>query len=297
MDKLQTLSQSLDQYTVMQPDNIEVYVYRQNGGSLSVNGGLFYRFIFSEEGIPRKDKMFKSHFDNTKALYKLIKKEFLNGNIITSAIYDKDPYDWGHSGIRLENNRKQKLNIFFANDLLDEKRDELFKFRIMKKHDFALNAKKRIDHNQVERITIRPANYDGSSMIYIPNNEDYSSLQKRNHLAYYYHVTEHGIEGDDLTNISDIIRYYINQNLKDSPNYRYHHDHRGITTGLDIYFTSLGYRGRKYIDMIDPNLIDYLEKDSLIDDLYQVREGMKQGKQLKMEGIQNPVFRKKKEER
>jgi len=294
MEKLQTLSQSLDQYTVMHPDNIEVYVYRQNAGSLSVNGGLFYRFIFSEDGLPRENKMFKSHFDNTKALYKLIKKEFLNGNIITSAIYDKDPYDWGHTGIRLENNQKQKLSIFFAEDLLDEKRDELFKFRIMKKHDFAEYAKKRIDYNQVERITIRPARYDGSSIIYIRNNEDYSSLQKKNHLAYYYHVGENGIEGDDLTNISDIIRYYINRNLENSPNYRYHHDHRGVTTGLDVYFTSLGYKGRKYIDIIDSNLIDYLEKDGLIDDLYRVREGLKQGEQVKMEGIQNPIFRKKK---
>ena len=100
------------------------------------------------------------------------------------------------------------------------------------------------------------------------------------------------IEEEDIQIIVKIIRIFINKYILFKPKYKYSYNAKGQTTGLVIYFEN-GY----VIDIKDLDLIEKIEKNGIIDDLWfvmhQLIEKMPE-ESISFEGKEMLLVKKKK---
>lgn len=293
--KFQNLKMAADYFMRKYPKEISIVVSRQSpkmithlfGKKISdkeemveVHYNPTYRFTFSEEGTMRElqtsGKVIKS-----RELFEKIKEEFLENGLLTWIGYKGENSDTDHLEIQVINSKKEKIKFHFQSSTKEEYDKLKEEFEHLKQEDFKRYCNSLIDENRVQTFSIRPAVDDRSSILYIPNNEEYyTSLFTRGKLGYYYKKEEGRIELEELVTISEIIRHFINCHLKENPRYKYKTplDNiqnekdllriKNLSETLKIYFES-GIE----LKITDSDLIYGLEKLGLIDDLYQLQNG------------------------
>lgn len=259
------LSVVLDQFMHMYPRDISIYIGECIG--FCDKKYLNCRFIFSEDGFIRDKHILKKDFQNTLCLYNDIQKEFLTNKTLISLGYESLKISRQYMGIKLQNSQEERLNIYFCEELKSIYQDTINYYKQIKQKDFLEYASNPIKKHVVKKMIIRQAVDNRSGIIYIFNNEEYSSsLLKEKQLGYYYRKKDGIIDKDDLASILYLIRYFINCNLDRKPNYEYRLDCNYKTSALYIKCDS----GEK-IEIVDNDLIDIIEKTGLIDDLWRVK--------------------------
>lgn len=188
------------------------------------------------------------------------------------------PNDEEYLGIKIQNSEEEKLNIYFTSKILSEfvKLDRLM--QIMKMSDFYHYATRYIEKEPIEKIAIRPSADDRSSITYISDNKEYNSLRIKRQLGYYYRKNNSNIDEVDVWNICNIIRHFINSNIKSHPRYEYNETLKIICNP------------NVFLEIEDSDLIDQLEKKRILDDLWLVMHGV-----IKKMPLQEESLNKKEE--
>lgn len=265
MIKCEKLSVVLDTFIRVYPQTINIYATIPKRNQLFDDNPIYYRFSFSKEGEVRKEKLYKKEIPNTSVLVEKIKSNFLENKQLISLGYHYLCDNQIYNGIKLVNTLEERLNIYFPlneTSLFNKNRDFFIE---KKKVDFISYATKPIEKNVVDFIKIRPRSEHKSNILYTFNNYELSSYKKKKILEYYYSVND-DFNKNDFEIIMKIIYEYINNYLEEHPIYHYNLDRNYQTISLEIKFDS----GKK-IEIMGNELIDYLEKNCLIDNLYKLQ--------------------------
>lgn len=246
-----------------------ILVGKHVGSGIDPRDTFYYRFYEVINGKLEKSLIKKKGKQSTIDIYENILSHFLadekNEKFLTFVGYNtirpnqsKEEY----LGLTLQNNKEEKLNIYFTSKSLEAFNDLEELMQLIKKRDFCNYASNYIDQNGVRKMTIRPSIDDRSSIVYIFDNEEYNSLRIQRQLGYYYRKSGHVIDELDVENICNIIRKFINHNLENHPRYEYN-DILRIKCDKKIY-----------LEIKDGDLIDQLEKKRIINDLWLVMNGV-----------------------
>lgn len=262
MSQFYTLKEVRNEIVRSQFGKVSVFSSIHPGNKLFKDLIPYYKFQVSKTNL-RKETLLKKDFPNTSSIYKMIKEDFIKGKKIISIEHKRKKLEIEYEGIQLENNKGENLEIYFSKMAMQEYQKEKEKFTKIRMYDFYRYARKAIKKDIVDTMTIRPSFIKRSQVLYILNNLETSSLLKEKYLGYHY---EKGNPLDYFI-ISDLIRYFINSHIEENPKYIYNEDAQYQTVSLKICFES-----GKVIEIIGNDLIDFLEKNRLIDDLYDLNK-------------------------
>lgn len=259
--KLQNFKTSKNEYLEKYPQEISIFI-NQTAGVCKERLDLFYRFIFSEEYTYRKLNYYKKDIPNTKELYLIILKEFLQGRKFFSISYDEIRLDDLYYGFRLINNENNRLNIYFSENI--KERYQEFKIKIIQTQQM-INKKYLIScikNNDTDKIVFL-TNTKKSGMHHLYNGNQFDlTYQKDKKLGIFYQKAENEkeINKEDYSMTIESIYAFINANITETINYEYNYNGFYKNEKLIIHIGT-----GKEIRISDYDLIYQLEKGGLID--------------------------------
>lgn len=259
------------------PKDLVVLVGLYSGNKLIPNKTLYYRFLVNKNGELKETKIFKTRINTADAFESILTYFFVNKKLISESydIRKISPNSVEYFGIKLENSKGEKLNIYYSSKALSFAEDIGYLTAPIKYRDFYEYSKKHIDKGIVNRMTIRPGS-EKSQILYVFDNGESSYLQKRRELGIYYRESQGNIDRIDLSLILSLIRYFINAHLGVSLYYKY-----------EGYKLFIGVVNGPYIGMKNENLIDAIEKSRILDDLWLLMHGLIKEMPSQEESIEN----------
>lgn len=238
-----------------------ILVGKHSGNALVSNDTFYYRFFLMENGQMEKVNLKQKSNQSTKDVYINILTHFLEKKLI-SVIYDTMKIKEEYLGLQLENNKTEKLSIYFTSNALDAFTSLEKIIEHLKCQDYYSYAIKHIQKNVVELFSIRSSSQERSSIFYISDNLEYGYFHKQKQLEYYYRKTKEGIDEWDLWTLFSIIRAFINQNVEYSPSYVYKNVHHYESHLL------IQCNKKACIEIMERDLIKEIEKSRILDDLW-----------------------------
>lgn len=203
-----------------------ILVGKHSGNQLITSDTFRYSFYEVINGNLKKADINKKWNQSTIDIYEMILTHFFVNNqkekFLTYVGYNTfKPNREEYLGLRLQNSEEKKLNIYFTTKALEAFEQFVKLMEMIKCRDFYEYAIHTIAKKDVEKVVIRPSFDDKSSIAYIKDNEEYNSLRIQKQLEYYYRKNSRDIDEVDLWNICNIIRNFVNMNLKYHPRYEY----------------------------------------------------------------------------
>ncbi len=247
---------------------MEVFVNLHKGNVLVPNDTYIYKFFIWKNGkrVPMDIK--KKRHQNTQEIFKSILFAFLQENKLVSITYDITKFSEdseNYFGIKLENDLEQHFSIYCTCKSLAvlKSLDEFFTSK--KENDFYEYAKKYMETENINRLTIRPAGANKSAIVQIHERKDKYCFGIYNQLGYYYRKLNNIIEEGDLKLICKLIREFIHLNLEKHYEVHYHY------TSYQLFIRC---NSNSYIEIIDSDLIREIEHARILDDLWLVNHGI-----------------------
>lgn len=254
-----------------------VLVGKHSGNKLIQQNYLYYRFfIVTSNGIKQKF-LKKKYKETTKEIYEAIFFHFLQNKQLTficSDTFKKTKNGVEYTGLKLQNNEEEKLNIFFSQNSLDEMSKLEQTIKSIKMHDFYEYAILPIEKHMIEKLVLRSSDHKRSSIQYNLNSLRDDSFCIKKQLSYYYMKVDKRIDQSDLWLICTIIRYFINSNLKNNPYYEYK------SNNLFIYCNAM-----VCIEIRDSDLVKEIEIARILDDLWLLNHALIDKMPLQEESI------------
>lgn len=266
MNQFKNFSIIREEIIKKRPTETSIFIAR-NGNS------LFYRFLFSENGVERDEPLIRKNLHNTSDVYKQILNDFLNKIKIISS---EDIKQVGHStdaykGIVLQNIEGEILNLYYASNALFAYEEMKTFIETKIEQDIYKNGICPIEKRIVKRMIFSPTKKAIGYLSYIFDNKEYDNyhIKVQKQLNYYYEKHKNEIERKELKEILYFIRLFINANLKLNPKYKYLYNERLMTSKLMILFEK-----DVSLEISDFDLIDAIEHARIIDDLWLVMRGL-----------------------
>ncbi len=256
----------------MYPKELVILVGKHTANHLIQKDCSYYRFYIVKDGILKQEFPEKKRKETTKVVYETIFAHFLKNKKLISVAYDTFQMTSNteeYIGLKLQNNEEEKLSIFFTSKALNAFTKLEQSILSIKMRDFYLYTIDPIEKDIVERMVLRPSSDERSSVLYIRNNLRYNLFHIQKQLGYYYKKIGNKIDESDLCLLFSIIRYFINQNLENNPNYEYKQNSQKTSYHLRIHCNL-----KSYIEIIDDDLIREIEKSRILDDLWLLQHAL-----------------------